>query len=135
MVTKDLMGTIGYLPPEYLFEHIVSKKLDIFSLGVVMTKIITGPRGPSRRAEMTYEEFIDQIDANWRKRLHETWRVSESLEAYCGQVNRCIEMALRCMDTDRHKRPNIVEIINDLNETETAISNELKNYQGHRWRR
>uniref|UniRef100_A0ACD5TXA1 Uncharacterized protein n=2 Tax=Avena sativa TaxID=4498 RepID=A0ACD5TXA1_AVESA len=135
MNTQNLVGTIGYLPPEYLFEHLVSKKLDIFSLGVVMTKIIAGPRGPTRRADMTYQEFIDQVHENWRKRLQESLLASQSLEAYCGQVNRCIEMALRCMDTDRHKRPNIVEIINDLNETETAISNELKNVQGHRWRR
>ena len=51
----------GYLPPEYLFEHVVSKKLYIFSLGVVVTKIITGPRGPTRRAEMTHQEFTNQV--------------------------------------------------------------------------
>uniref|UniRef100_R7W786 non-specific serine/threonine protein kinase n=1 Tax=Aegilops tauschii TaxID=37682 RepID=R7W786_AEGTA len=61
MITQILTGTIGYLPPEYLFEHIVSKKLDIFSLGVVVTKIITGPRGPTRRGEMTQQEFTNQI--------------------------------------------------------------------------
>ena len=60
MITQILTGTIGYLPPEYLFEHIVSKKLDIFSLGVVVTKIITGPRGPTRRGEMTQQEFTNQ---------------------------------------------------------------------------
>ncbi|KQK07940.1 interleukin-1 receptor-associated kinase 1 isoform X2 [Brachypodium distachyon] len=129
MITQTLMGTVGYLPPEYLFEHIVSKKLDIFSLGVVITKIIAGPRGPSRRAEMTHQEFLDQVHENWRKRLQETWRASRTLEAYCEQVNTCIEIALGCMETDRHNRPTIVHIIHQLNKTETVIK-ELKNDQG-----
>ncbi|XP_044386752.1 putative cysteine-rich receptor-like protein kinase 35 isoform X4 [Triticum aestivum] len=132
VITQILTGTIGYLPPEYLFEHIVSKKLDIFSLGVVVTKIITGPRGPTRRAEMTYQDFINQVHVNWRKRLQETWHASQPLEAYCKQVNICIEIALTCMESDRHKRPTIVDIIHKLNETETVIK-ELKNDEGHRW--
>ena len=51
----------GYMPPEYLFGHVVSKKLDVFSLGVVITQIIAGPKGHTRRAEMTYQEFLDQV--------------------------------------------------------------------------
>ncbi|KAM3400550.1 hypothetical protein ACQJBY_005416 [Aegilops geniculata] len=132
MITQSLAGTIGYLPPEYLFEHVVSKKLDIFSLGVVVTKIITGPRGPTRRAEMTRQEFTNQVHVNWRKRLQETWHASRQLEAYCNQVKICIEIALTCMENDRHKRPTIVDIIHKLNQTETAIK-ELKNDQAYRW--
>lgn len=132
MITQSLAGTIGYLPPEYLFEHVVSKKLDIFSLGVVVTKIITGPRGPTRRAEMTHQEFTNQVHVNWRKRLQETWHASRPLEAYCNQVKICIEIALTCMENDRHNRPTIVDIIHKLNQTETVIE-ELKNDQAYRW--
>ncbi|XBJ07680.1 hypothetical protein VPH35_013151 [Triticum aestivum] len=134
MITQSLAGTIGYLPPEYLFEHVVSKKLYIFSLGVVVTKIITGPRGPTRRAEMTHQEFTNQVHVNWRKRLQETWHASRQLEAYCNQVKICIEIALTCMENDRHKRPTIVDIIHKLNQTETVIK-ELKNDQAYRWTR
>jgi interleukin-1 receptor-associated kinase 1/coatomer subunit beta' len=51
----------GYMPPEYLFRHVVSKKLDVFSLGVIITKIIAGPKGHTRSAEMPYKEFLDQV--------------------------------------------------------------------------
>jgi interleukin-1 receptor-associated kinase 1/coatomer subunit beta' len=51
----------GYMPPEYLFGHVVSKKLDVFSLGVVITKIIAGPKGHTRSAEMPHQEFLDQV--------------------------------------------------------------------------
>jgi hypothetical protein len=50
------------MPPEYLFRNVISKKLDVFSLGVVITKIIAGPEGHTISAEMPYQEFIDQVN-------------------------------------------------------------------------
>ena len=47
----------GYLPPEFILHRIISNKLDIFSLGVVVIKIIAGPGGYTRSAEMTSEQF------------------------------------------------------------------------------
>uniref|UniRef100_A0A453AH44 Protein kinase domain-containing protein n=2 Tax=Aegilops tauschii subsp. strangulata TaxID=200361 RepID=A0A453AH44_AEGTS len=120
-VTQSPLGTIGYMPHEYLFKGIVSKKVDIFSLGVVMIKIITGPKGHSRSAEMPYEEFLDEVQENWRNRFQATLSSSQPLEGYCQQVNICTKIALSCMETDRHKRPTILDIIDKLNETETMI--------------
>jgi interleukin-1 receptor-associated kinase 1/coatomer subunit beta' len=51
----------GYMPPEYFFGHAVSAKSDVFSLGVVITKIIAGPKGHTRSAEMPHQEFLDQV--------------------------------------------------------------------------
>ncbi|XP_044335310.1 uncharacterized protein [Triticum aestivum] len=118
---SPIAGTIGYMPPEYLFGNVVSKKFDIFSLGVVMTKIIVGPNGHTRHAEMHHQEFLDQVQGNWRKRLQATWSPPELVEAQCQQVKRCIEIALSCMEMDRHKRPSVVDIIHELNKTETFI--------------
>jgi hypothetical protein len=49
------------MPPEYLFQQVVSKKFDVFSLGVVITKIIAGPKGPTESDEMLYQTFLDQV--------------------------------------------------------------------------
>jgi serine/threonine protein kinase len=51
----------GYLPPEYIHYGRISAKNDIFSLGVVMIKIIAGPRGHTKSDEMPPQEFIDQV--------------------------------------------------------------------------
>jgi hypothetical protein len=51
----------GYMPPEYINESLVSKKFDIFSLGAVMIKIIAGPNGRTRYADMQHQEFLDQV--------------------------------------------------------------------------
>jgi hypothetical protein len=42
-------------------------------------------------------------------------------EPYFVQVKTCIEIALRCVEADRHKRPSISDIVDKLIETETMI--------------
>jgi len=51
----------GYMPPEFYLNQIVSKKFDIFSLGVVMIKIVTGAEGYHRHLDMPRDEFIDLV--------------------------------------------------------------------------
>uniref|UniRef100_A0A453A975 Protein kinase domain-containing protein n=1 Tax=Aegilops tauschii subsp. strangulata TaxID=200361 RepID=A0A453A975_AEGTS len=117
--TKSDIGTRGYLPPEYIDACIISIKFDIFSLGVVIIKIMAGPTEHFRSAEMSPQEFIEIVHAYWKTKLQTT--LVHALEPYSKQVKRCIEIALNCVDADRHKRPSIGEIINVLNETEIAI--------------
>lgn len=57
---------------------------------------------------------------NWRKKLKAALK-AQSLEGYCQQVKRCMEIALKCIESDRHKRPKIGEIVRMLEETETLI--------------
>ncbi|CAM0958828.1 unnamed protein product [Alopecurus aequalis] len=120
VTTHGPIGTIGYLPQEFLHENIISNKLDIFSLGVVMIKILGGHGRYSRSAEMPRQDFLDLVNANWRKRM-ETCGDPRLLEAYCEQINSCIEIALSCMEIDRHRRPNIADIVHALDDTEAAI--------------
>ncbi|XP_073351691.1 cysteine-rich receptor-like protein kinase 44 [Aegilops tauschii subsp. strangulata] len=99
MVIESVSGTIGYMPPEYIHENAISNKFDIFSLGVAITKVQT----------------------NWRRRLRSTCSSHKQLKAHCHQVNICTEIALSCMEYDRHKRPDIIDIIHRLNDTEATI--------------
>ncbi|KAG2633801.1 hypothetical protein PVAP13_2NG294900 [Panicum virgatum] len=115
-ITKSSMGTLGYLPPEYIESNLISKKFDIFSLGVVIIKIITGPTGHSKTSDMSSQQFIEIVHENWRNRLQATQICMP--ESSSKQVKRCIEIALSCMETDRRKRPSIGDVVQKLNETE-----------------
>lgn len=57
--------------------------------------------------------------------MQKTCCASRPLEAYCEQVNICTEIALSCMEIDRHKRPTIADIIHQLNDTEAVIEQAL----------
>ncbi|KAF8730984.1 hypothetical protein HU200_016863 [Digitaria exilis] len=117
-ITKSSIGTLGYLPPEYIERQIISDKFDIFSLGVVIIKIVTRPKGYFRSAEMAPQEFVELTHNNWRKRLQAT--SLHLLELYSKQVKKCVEIALSSIVADRHKRPSIGDIVKELDDdTET----------------
>ncbi|KAM0842816.1 hypothetical protein ACQ4PT_058119 [Festuca glaucescens] len=117
-ITASPIGTIGYLPPEYINHRVISNKLDIFSLGVIILKIMAGPAVYSRSAEVSSQEFIDIVHENWRNRLQAA--SMDALESYCDQIRRCVTIALTCVEVDRHKRPTIGDIVNELNEADIA---------------
>jgi serine/threonine protein kinase len=54
----------GYLPPEYIRSCLVSNKFDIFSLGVVIIKIMAGSTGYFTSADMSSQEFISLVRKN-----------------------------------------------------------------------
>ena len=51
----------GYQPPEYIDRGEISGKFDIFSLGAVMIRIVSGPLGYPECSDMSSNEFIDQV--------------------------------------------------------------------------
>lgn len=122
---RSPIGTIGYLPPEYIWSGEISERTDIFSLGVVMIEIIAGRSGFSKCYKMPRQEFLDQefldlVQGNWRNRLQRTWS-SSWLEAYCQQVKICTEIGLNCLEGGPAKRPTTLEIVSRLDELESGI--------------
>nr|XP_051205713.1 cysteine-rich receptor-like protein kinase 44 [Lolium perenne]XP_051205714.1 cysteine-rich receptor-like protein kinase 44 [Lolium perenne]XP_051205715.1 cysteine-rich receptor-like protein kinase 44 [Lolium perenne] len=114
--TNSALGTLGYIPPEYINEGLISIKFDIFSLGVVIIKIMTGREGYFRIAEMSSQQFIELVHMDWMNRLQPI-----SVHVYSGQVRRCIEIALNCVEAGRHKRPSIGLIVSAFNKTESCV--------------
>ena len=51
----------GYMAPEYLHKGIITKKSDIFSLGVIVIEIITGRRDGPDSTGMSIPDFIENV--------------------------------------------------------------------------
>jgi serine/threonine protein kinase len=49
------------MSPEYLNRGIISKELDIFSLGVIIIEIITGDKNYPDKVETSSQEFIELV--------------------------------------------------------------------------
>uniref|UniRef100_A0ACD5U7L7 Uncharacterized protein n=1 Tax=Avena sativa TaxID=4498 RepID=A0ACD5U7L7_AVESA len=116
----NVKGTIGYMPPEYIDGGYISKRYDVFSLGVIILKIMAGNKGHSRCYEMSPEQFTKLVVEKWERRLQGTPGYS-SHEKDILQVTKCIEIAVKCVEKDRYKRPLIKDIALELEELEAKI--------------
>jgi len=112
--------TLKYCPPEYIHSGTVSKEFDMFSLGAVIIMMLTGRADYIRISNRSSQQFVDLTVKNWSKRLQQTFSGSR-LELCCHQVKKCMEVAFRCVEEDRHERPDIVDVIYALNEIDNTI--------------
>lgn len=113
--TLTVVGSIGYIAPEYRYSGEISTKSDIFSLGVLIIEIVTGLKVDSSSQDVTSKGFIDNVRNNWAK-MPQIASNYPLLEANClQQVKRCIDIALACVDKNPKGRPSIGEIVDRLN--------------------
>ncbi|CAL5051383.1 unnamed protein product [Urochloa decumbens] len=113
--TKGIIGTLGYMPPEYINRYQITAKFDVFSLGVIIIQVMAGRDGYLKFENMSRPEFVDLVHGNWRKRLQLTISSRTSHE-----IKTCIKIALRCVELDRVKRPTIAEIVDEMNKIDNA---------------
>ncbi|KAM0846418.1 hypothetical protein ACQ4PT_055683 [Festuca glaucescens] len=106
VTTSNMIGTVGYLAPEFYGGRKITFKLDIYSLGIIIIDILTGEKG--------YPD-IDNVVERWRYRLEKTWG-----ETQLVQVRVCTEIAIQCTDSDPAKRPDTQHIIDRLGSTKSA---------------
>ncbi|XP_048527978.1 uncharacterized protein LOC125507444 [Triticum urartu] len=98
----------GYCAPEFIKHGQVSIKSDIFSLGVIITELVTGCKG---------NLDIQNVLRRWRYRWNKS--VNYPLFGY-QQVTKCIEIALKCLLDSPKKRPKISDIVSMLNALENT---------------
>ncbi|VAH24619.1 unnamed protein product [Triticum turgidum subsp. durum] len=113
--------TLGFMPPEFVDGGDISNKFDVFSLGVIMIKILAGNNGYYRCSKMSPEQFFELVTQNWTKRL-QTMMSYASLKEDILRVRTCVEIALRCVAMDQNKRPTVKEIVHELEEVEANIT-------------
>ncbi|PPS05149.1 hypothetical protein GOBAR_AA15523 [Gossypium barbadense] len=125
-VITTLRGTRGYLAPEWLLEHGVSEKSDIYSYGMVLFEMIGGQRNVS-----LIENGNDRSQRKWnffpkivRKKLKEGKLIEaidqRLVEAGGGggvderQLKRLVYVALWCIQEKAKLRPNMAQVVEML---------------------
>jgi serine/threonine protein kinase len=59
------MTCSGYLPPEYIEHALITKEYDIFSLGVIIAKLMAGREGYFKIDDMGEKRFIKNVRINF----------------------------------------------------------------------
>ncbi|XP_022772636.1 inactive protein kinase SELMODRAFT_444075-like isoform X2 [Durio zibethinus] len=114
-IESNVVGTFGYVAPEYFMEGRVSDKIDVYSFGVVLLELLSGRRPISSKA-LEGQESLTQ----WARGLLERRNIQELLDPALdgdlevAQMNRMVLAASLCLNQlDRH-RPKVSQILEIL---------------------
>lgn len=111
-VTVNIMGTQGYLAPEYLMEGLVTSKMDVFAFGVVLLELISGKEAAGQNGELLWMELEKVFESDNEKKLT-SWmdlhlvQTCSSMES----VANVMAAARACVQRDPSKRPSMVDIV------------------------
>ncbi|GAB4831001.1 hypothetical protein Ancab_005012 [Ancistrocladus abbreviatus] len=116
-----IVGTYGYMPPEYVLHGHCSVKLDIFSFGVLVLEILSSEK-TSEFCKGEEEETL--ISFAWRNWLEDTALNLVDATLSSGPKNdilRCINIALLCVQEDVERRPKMPAIIPMLSSSSISL--------------
>ncbi|CAH1424326.1 unnamed protein product [Lactuca virosa] len=113
--TDRIVGTIGYMSPEYAMHGNFSVRSDVFSFGVLVLEIISGQKNAAR-FESGYMDLLCHVWDKW-KHGEPLWIVDPNVVETCSknQVLRCINIALLCVQEDAELRPSMASVVIMLN--------------------
>ncbi|KAF5475543.1 hypothetical protein F2P56_007342 [Juglans regia] len=110
--TNCVVGTFGYMSPEYAMRGLFSVKSDVYSFGVLLLEIIFGKRNS------TY--FHDDPSLNLIGHVWELWKEGKAMEIVDSslvdktpdnEVARCIQIGLLCVQEYATDRPNMSSVV------------------------
>ncbi|KAL9384038.1 hypothetical protein Peur_024361 [Populus x canadensis] len=119
--TRRVVGTFGYMSPEYAVFGNFSVKSDVFSFGVMLLEIVSGKNNNRFYQQKPPLTLIGYV---W-----ELWRLDKALEIvdpslkelyHPREALKCLQIGLLCVQEDATDRPSMLAVVFMLN-SETEI--------------
>ncbi|KAI7746289.1 hypothetical protein M8C21_024704 [Ambrosia artemisiifolia] len=110
--THRVVGTYGYMAPEYALDGVFSTKSDVFSFGVLVLEIVSGKKN---RGFIHPEHDHNLIGHAWTVYSEgmSMELIDEGLAGSCNppEVLRSIQVGLLCVQQNAGDRPNMSSVI------------------------
>ncbi|XP_019089322.1 PREDICTED: putative cysteine-rich receptor-like protein kinase 16 isoform X1 [Camelina sativa] len=121
--TIRVVGTFGYMPPEYVANGQFSMKSDVYSFGVLTLEIILGKKNSS--FHQIHGSVCNLVSYVWRVWNNKTLlelvdpTMGENYDKY--EVVRCIHIGLLCVQENPADRPTMSTVIKMLTNTSITL--------------
>ncbi|KDP40268.1 hypothetical protein JCGZ_02266 [Jatropha curcas] len=114
-ITMHIVGTQGYIAPEYLTDGVVSTKMDVFSFGVVLLELISGEEAIDEEGKLLWAKASEIWNGNEERKEHRLKELMDEnlLEESCSMesVMNVMTIAVACLHRDPTRRPSMVDIV------------------------
>ncbi|KAL1299399.1 hypothetical protein AAHE18_18G107300 [Arachis hypogaea] len=130
--TKRVMGTYGYISPEYAVRGSFSMKSDVFAFGVIVLEIVSGKKN---REFCVPHQSLNLLGHAW-----ELWNEERPLELVDESVRdsvievealRCIHIGLLCVQGRPEDRPNMSSVVRMLEDDKPLPNPRLPAFYSH----
>lgn len=111
-VTTDLVGTLGYIPPEYGQASVATFKGDVYSFGVVVLELLTGRRPVDMCKPKGSRDVV-----SWALQMMKEKREAEVFDPciydkeHDGQLIKMLEIASLCVSESPKLRPVTQQLV------------------------
>ncbi|KAG5230879.1 kinase family protein [Salix suchowensis] len=114
-VTTRVMGTFGYVAPEYASTGMLNERSDVYSFGILLMEIISG------RNPVDYSRPAGEVNlVEWLKSMVTNRNAEGVLDPRLPKkpspraLKRALLVALRCVDPNAQKRPKMGHVVHML---------------------
>ncbi|XVF87657.1 hypothetical protein PTKIN_Ptkin18bG0137900 [Pterospermum kingtungense] len=119
--TKKIVGTYGYIAPEYALHGMFSFKSDVYSFGVLTLEILSGRTNTSFYNPATADNLLSYAWRFWKEGTPMEMMDPTLRDSYVSEeVIRCIHIGLLCVQQNSKARPTMARIVPML--SSSAIS-------------
>ncbi|KAJ7963382.1 Receptor kinase [Quillaja saponaria] len=126
-VTTELVGTLGYIPPEYGQAWVATFRGDVYSFGVVMLELLTGKRPVEVCRPKMSRELV-----GWVQQMRSECKQDQVFDphlrgkGYEDEMLQVLDVACMCVNLNPFKRPTITEVVEWLKNVGAANQQQNK---------
>ncbi|KAL9672037.1 hypothetical protein QQ045_009611 [Rhodiola kirilowii] len=114
-LTSHVVGTYGYMAPEYVMRGQFSTKSDVYSFGILLLELISGQRKTDFCIGGNAEDLITYGWECWN-----SGRVADMVDETMSkgpedEMRRCVQIGLLCVQESASARPTMASVVLMLN--------------------
>ncbi|XP_039025759.1 G-type lectin S-receptor-like serine/threonine-protein kinase At4g27290 [Hibiscus syriacus] len=113
--TNRVVGTYGYMAPEYATDGLFSVKSDVFSFGILMLEVVSGRRNRGFYHANQRGNLIEHAWILWKEGKPSD--VADDFLVDTGDLSellRCIHISLLCVQQHPDERPSMSSVVHML---------------------